>query len=67
MLSRRASRTSTALAREVLGILEANVPTPLGEQTGPQAIALGRIIPDESKSDHDPTVTKEMIASAGTA
>jgi hypothetical protein len=67
MLSRRASRTSTALAREVLGILEANVPTPLGEQTGPQAIALGRIIPDESESDHDPTVTKSMIASAGTA
>lgn len=66
MLSRRASRTSTALAREVLGILEANTPAALGEQTGPQAIALGRIIPDESESDHDPAVTKAMIASAGT-
>jgi len=67
MLSRRASRTSTALARQVLGILEANAPAPVGEQTGPQAIALGRIVPDESEADHDPTVTKAMIASAGTA
>ena len=66
MLSRRASRTSTAPARDVLGILEANTPAPVGEQTGPQAIALGRIVPDESASDHDPSVTKAMIASAGT-